>query len=74
VTAEQKTWSQPQQVAHDVCACGRPAANGAPLRSAAREAIARRAYEISLDPDGGTSAQNWLRAERELHGQYGRYP
>lgn len=31
-----------------------------------KEAIAARAYEISLSEDGGTSEENWQRAEREL--------
>jgi hypothetical protein len=31
-----------------------------------REAIARRAYELSLESDAGTEEENWLRAEREL--------
>jgi hypothetical protein len=28
--------------------------------------VARRAYEISLRPDAGTSDENWARAEAEL--------
>jgi hypothetical protein len=30
------------------------------------EAIRLRAHEISLDPDGQTPEENWLRAEEEL--------
>jgi len=30
--------------------------------------IARRAYELSLQPGAGTEEQNWLRAEQELRG------
>ena len=32
----------------------------------ARDEIARRAYELSLEPEAGTDEENWLRAEREL--------
>jgi hypothetical protein len=32
----------------------------------ARNEIARRAYELSLEPEAGTDEENWLRAEREL--------
>lgn len=32
------------------------------------DAIAQRAYELSLEPEAGTPEENWLRAERELHG------
>lgn len=32
------------------------------------EAIARRAYEISISGQGGNDVDNWLRAERELRG------
>ena len=32
----------------------------------ADEAIARRAYEISLSGQGGSDLDNWLRAEGEL--------
>jgi hypothetical protein len=32
------------------------------------EAIARRAYEISLGEDAGTPEENWARAEREVRG------
>ena len=31
-----------------------------------REVIARRAYEISLTPQGGSSEANWSRAEEEV--------
>ena len=37
-------------------------------RLVTREAIAKRAYEISRSGTGGTEEQNWLRAERELQG------
>jgi hypothetical protein len=30
------------------------------------EAIRRRAYEISQQPDSGSDSENWARAEREL--------
>ena len=30
------------------------------------EAIQRRAYEISQQPDSGSESDNWARAEREL--------
>ncbi len=30
------------------------------------EAIRRRAYEISQQPDSGSESENWARAEREL--------
>jgi hypothetical protein len=32
------------------------------------EAIAKRAYEISQSPQGGSEFDNWIRAERELKG------
>lgn len=32
------------------------------------EAIALRAYEISVSGTGGSQVENWLRAERELRG------
>ncbi len=32
------------------------------------EMIARRAYEISQSPFGGSAEDNWFRAERELRG------
>jgi len=31
-----------------------------------REAIERRAYEISLSADAGSDEENWRRAEQEL--------
>jgi hypothetical protein len=34
-----------------------------------RDAIARRAYEISLSADGSTPERNWQRAEAELRNQ-----
>lgn len=34
------------------------------------EAVRRRAYELSQGEDGGTSEENWLRAEEELRGRY----
>lgn len=37
-----------------------------PEGPARHEAIARRAYEISLSEEGGTPEQNWRRAEEEL--------
>jgi uncharacterized membrane protein len=40
----------------------------------AREAVARRAYEISLTPQGATPSENWARAERELRGQCPPFP
>ncbi len=33
-----------------------------------REAIAKRAFEIYASGKGGSEAENWLRAERELRG------
>jgi hypothetical protein len=33
------------------------------------EEIAARAYEISQSDVGGTSEENWLRAEQELRGR-----
>jgi hypothetical protein len=30
------------------------------------DAIRRRAYDISQQPDGGSDGENWARAEREL--------
>ena len=33
------------------------------------EMIAKRAYEISQSPQGGSEFDNWIRAERELKGQ-----
>jgi hypothetical protein len=33
------------------------------------EMIAKRAYEISRSPQGGSEFDNWIRAERELRGQ-----
>jgi hypothetical protein len=30
------------------------------------EAIRRRSYEISQQPDSGSESENWARAEREL--------
>jgi hypothetical protein len=35
------------------------------------EAIAARAYEISLGEDAGTPEENWQRAERELRERIG---
>jgi hypothetical protein len=37
--------------------------------SARQEAIARRAYEISLSEGGGTSEENWYRAVEEFDRQ-----
>jgi hypothetical protein len=45
-----------------------PATNGA-RREITHEAIARRAYEISISGSGGSEFDNWIRAERELRGQ-----
>ena len=56
------------------CDCGRPLATNGRLGNSLREATARRALELSLSADGGTSEENWLRAARELDAQYGRYP
>jgi hypothetical protein len=39
-----------------------------------QEAIARRAYEISISPDGSTPESNWERAEAELRSQRGQFP
>ena len=33
-----------------------------------RDAIARRAYEISQSGEGGSDEDNWRRAEEELNG------
>jgi hypothetical protein len=33
------------------------------------EMIAKKAYEISRSPQGGSEFDNWIRAERELKGQ-----
>jgi hypothetical protein len=49
---------------------GGPASSPAP----SREAIARRAYEISLSSDGSTPETNWQRAEAELRNQQGHVP
>ena len=40
-----------------------------PDQAISEEDIARRAYEISLGPEGGTDEENWLRAERELRSE-----
>jgi hypothetical protein len=39
-----------------------------------REAIARRAYEISVSPEGSTPDSNWRRAEAELRNQQSPVP
>jgi hypothetical protein len=36
-----------------------------------REAIAARAYEISLSDEAGSDLDNWVRAERELSSDTG---
>jgi hypothetical protein len=56
------------------CDCGRAISNRRHLRAVELETAARRALELSLSPDGGTSDENWLRAVHELDAQYGRYP
>lgn len=38
-------------------------------KAISHEAIAKRAYEISLSPQCGSETDNWLRAERELKGR-----
>lgn len=35
-------------------------------RTISHDAIAKRAFEISLSPQCGSEVDNWLRAEREL--------
>jgi hypothetical protein len=47
---------------------GERVAEVAELTPEMREAIARRAYEISLSPRGASAEQNWRRAEEELMG------
>ena len=42
--------------------------NSAAPRQITHEMIAKRAYEIFLSGKGGSSQDNWLRAERELRG------
>lgn len=37
-------------------------------RVVTHEEVSMRAYEIYLSGTGGTSEENWLRAERELNG------
>jgi len=42
---------------------------GSGRRDVSHDAIAKRAYEISISGSGGSELENWLRAERELRGQ-----
>ena len=45
-----------------------PSSKPTPARQITREQIAKRAYEISQSPSGGSEFDNWIRAERELRG------
>ena len=45
-----------------------PKPQPAPKREITREMIAKRAYEIYLSGRGGSEAEHWLQAERELRG------
>jgi hypothetical protein len=56
-----ETDQRPQDVASNGDVVATPAEG--PAR---REAIARRAYEISLSPSGATMEENWRRAEAEF--------
>jgi hypothetical protein len=50
---------------------GTPVPRPSPVkREVTHEMIAKRAFEIHLSGKGGSSVENWLRAERELKAQY----
>ena len=46
-----------------------PSKRKAKSKEIGTEAIAQRAYEISLSADAGSEMENWLRAEAELSGE-----
>ena len=47
-------------------ASSQPAAGSVESEAPSRDAIARRAYEISQSEHAGTDEENWRRAEQEL--------